>query len=225
MRWGIAVLAAALLALGLGASSAPAATGSGGSGAAADDDVVYVTSSAFTPFRRPGEREVKARASIAPGVFAAAVAVRAVTALRAARIAAAVRAAQLARQASANVLKVKKSRLARSLKVIRKIPRNKKGFKKAWKGLDYYVRSCIATSVWSKTSNWLIDGKIELREWNEYAAWGPRLVPPTESLRINFPIVIRDEDSPGQILREEVINCVIGHGVSEWIQEGTLQPR
>jgi hypothetical protein len=220
MRWGIAILTVALMALAVGSTSAYAA-----SGAAAQDDEVVLTSS-FTPFAQPGDEKVTARASIAPlGVFAAAMAVRAVTVIRAARVAAAARAALIAARATKELVKVSRATVSRTLKEVRKLPRTKKALKKAWPSMTTNARNCVATSAFTKTTNWLIDGKIELREWQEYTTWGPRLVPPTESLGIAFPIIINDDAGAGKIAREEVISCIIGLGVGRYFANGTLKIR
>jgi hypothetical protein len=223
MRWGIAVLTTALVALAFGSATA-SASASGDTATIAEERAAL--GNPFTPFAQPGEQNVKARASIAPvGVFAVAMAVRAVTVIRAARVAAAARAALLAARATKNLVKVSKATLSRTLKEVRKLPRAKKALKKAWPSMSVNARNCVATSAFTKTTNWLIDGKIELREWQEYTTWGPRLVPPTETLGIAFPIIINDDAGAGKIAREEVISCIIGLGVGRYFANGTLKPR
>jgi hypothetical protein len=87
-----------------------------------------------------------------------------------------------------------------------------------WGRFKPKVQGCLLTTAFMKSKGFLEDLVLTRREWSAYVVFGPRLVPPTESLAINFPIRF----DGGQFAKEaadEAIGCAVGIGAGHYFEK------
>jgi hypothetical protein len=85
------------------------------------------------------------------------------------------------------------------------------------------VKACLATAAFMESAKFLKDGKITRSEWSHYVTFGPRLVPPTETLSIAFPMVF----TPSQLVNkagETAISCGVGAAFGKFFANGNDGP-
>jgi hypothetical protein len=73
------------------------------------------------------------------------------------------------------------------------------------------------------SAKFLKDGEITRSEWSCYVSFGPRLVPPTETLSIAFPMVF----TPSQLVNkagETAISCGVGAAFGKFFANGNDGP-
>jgi hypothetical protein len=149
--------------------------------------------------------------------FAAAAAVRAAIAIRTAAAArAALKAAQIAREQAAVFARASRARFRIAHTEARKVASRGKGWlKRNWGTLKHESKVCIATMAFMETHDYMKDRMLDRDEWSQYAIFGPRLVPPTETLAINFPVRFNAREIASKAY-DEAIECAIGVGLNRW---------
>jgi hypothetical protein len=96
--------------------------------------------------------------------------------------------------------------------------------KRNWHKLAPKVKACLATAAFMESAKFLKDGKITRSEWSRYVAFGPRLVPPTETLSIAFPMVF----TPSRLVNkaaETAISCGVGAAFGKYFGNGNDGPQ
>jgi hypothetical protein len=208
-------LAAVLVVAGFTAFSSPALA-SEGSRSAPTYEATYEQPTWVNP---------TAHASCPVCVFAAAAAVRAALVIRAARAARAViiaaRAARAAAKIAAKVTRANVKRVQAEARVISR--RSAKWVKKRWPTFKYETKVCLSTVAFMKGAGMLKDRILDRNEWSRYSTFGPRLVPATETLSINFPIRFSARELAGKGA-EEAIACAVGVGFQRYYGKGNDAP-
>jgi len=195
------LLILATLAIGLGAT-APAGA---------------VNRSAVAPAAASSDDPVAQASCGPPCAFAAAAAIRGALALRAARAAKAVAAAAAATRAAArNADKVSRVKIRRVQRESKRVSRKgERWLKKNWTTLRYETKVCLSTVAFFESSKYLVDRVLDKDEWAAYSIYGPRLVPASESLQMNFPIRY-DAKELASKAGEKAIECAIGLGFQRY---------
>jgi hypothetical protein len=158
----------------------------------------------------------QAQASCPFCVFAATAAVRAALVMRAARAARmAIVAAKAARAAAKTADKVSRATMRKIQAQARTISRRgARWTKRNWQRFGPKVKACLASAAFMDSGKFLVDRVLTRDEWTRYVVWGPRLVPPTETLEIIFPIRFTSGQLVGKAA-ETAIGCAVGAGFAK----------
>jgi hypothetical protein len=159
-----------------------------------------------------------ARAACPLCVVGAIAVVRAAVAIRAASTARTiVAAAATARAAASRVLqRVPRPTVRRVQRQARAISaRGKAWVKRNWHRFKPEVQACLLTTAFMKSKGFLEDRILTEQEWRLYVLFGPRLVPPFETMSMSFPIQF-DAGEFAKEAADEAIACAIGIGAGHY---------
>lgn len=164
----------------------------------------------------PTWRNPSAHASCPMCPFLAVAAVRAALVLRAARAARAVIIAAKAARAAAKVADKVARKTVREIQAQARViaRRGSRWTKRNWQRFGPKVKACLATAAFMEEGKFLVDKMITRSEWSRYVVFGPRLISPTESLEILFPIRFTAKELAGKA-GETAIGCAVGAGVAK----------
>jgi hypothetical protein len=208
VRAALAVMAALTLCFGIGVPAAGAAERQESPAAAA----AHESGAKHRPV---------ARAACPLCVVGAVAVVRAAVAVRAAATAPTIVSAGLAARAAAGTVlaRVTRATVRRVQQSARTVSRRGKDWVRAnWGRLKPQVQACLATIAFMESKGFLEDRLITRREWSIYATFGPRLVAPTETLSINFPLRF-DAGKLASEAANEAIECAVGIGAARYFEK------
>jgi hypothetical protein len=149
----------------------------------------------------------------AAAVARAAVAVRAATATRGIVAAGGVARAMAPRLTE----KLTRAKVRRTQRQARRVSRRPdKWIQDNWSSFKPHLKACLATTVFMEAHGYMRDRILRKKEWSEYVIFGPRLVPATETLSINFPVRFDGEDLVHA--SDEALECAVGLGWQRWFR-------
>jgi hypothetical protein len=159
-----------------------------------------------------------ARAACPFCVVGAIAVVRAAVAIRAASTARTiVAAAATARAAASRVMqRVPRPTVRRVQQRARTISaRGREWVKRNWNRFKPELQACLLTTAFMKSKGFLEDRILTEQEWRAYVIFGPRLVPPLETMSMVFPIEF-DASEFAKEAADEAIACAIGIGAGHY---------
>jgi hypothetical protein len=116
----------------------------------------------------------------------------------------------------AEINRVKVRRVQRDARRISRRP--DRWVQQHWPRFRPDTKACLATIMFMELHRFLKDRMITRKEWRLYTAFGPRLVPPLETLSINFPMRF-DAGKLGERAADEEITCAIGLGLARYFEK------